>query len=369
MTNPSTVLSALTAGMVVLGYATVANAQCDGRGSTWGPGIGPPPAGCGGGAPPGGGGGGASITVDGVSTASIRGSIGTAKDGNQIYGPFDAGFRANQLCNGHATMVGGMDTGLAVAIAQHECNDNTVGLFDNCGGHAQPYHYHEGMTCLYNTAASGHSTSVGDLSNGQKLYGKWEDTNVLPELDACNGHFGYTPDSPNAMVYHYHITEEAPFTVGCFGPATDTQGNEALVTVEQCRAVYGTCDGATTDFTTVSSYHGGSIKYDLDCPCFDANEQNQGTIAPITYGSGTVTTKATVPPAPPATDAPTAAPTDAPTQPPTQPPTADTCPANLASAQSEIEALKAQLVTLKAQVEAAKMCGRRGRRMPAPLFP
>ena len=41
-----------------------------------------------------------------------------------------------------------------------------------------------------------------------------------PVLDSCNGHFGVTPDSNGQVVYHYHVTDGAPFTVGCFGPAS-----------------------------------------------------------------------------------------------------------------------------------------------------
>lgn len=41
----------------------------------------------------------------------------------------------------------------------------------------------------------------------QLLYGKWEDwvNATLPSLDACGGHYGATPDSNGAEVYHYHV--------------------------------------------------------------------------------------------------------------------------------------------------------------------
>ena len=52
--NPNQLLSIMIGGMVLLKQAS---AQCDGMGSTWGPGIGPPPAGCGGGGGNTGGGG------------------------------------------------------------------------------------------------------------------------------------------------------------------------------------------------------------------------------------------------------------------------------------------------------------------------
>jgi len=59
-----------------------------------------------------------SAVISTVTAASLRGTIGTATDNNLIFGPFDAGFSANQICNGHGAMVGGMDTALAAAIAR-----------------------------------------------------------------------------------------------------------------------------------------------------------------------------------------------------------------------------------------------------------
>ena len=64
------------------------------------------------------------------------------------------------------------------------------------------------------------------------MYGKWEDfeNGLLPELDACGAHFGYTPESPDVEVYHHHVQDSPPFTFGCYGPNDDN----TLVTVEQC---------------------------------------------------------------------------------------------------------------------------------------
>ena len=61
----------------------------------------------------------------------------------------------------------------------------------------------------------------------KKIYGKWEtyDTSVedgtYPQLDACGGHFGKTPDSNGERVYHYHVQDNPPFTIGCYGPDTN----------------------------------------------------------------------------------------------------------------------------------------------------
>lgn len=163
----------------------------------------------------------------------------------------------------------------------HFCGRTTTELFNDCGGHANPFHYHEYFTCLYNNAAaSGHSSRAGVIDNAaqgaQGLYGKWEATEVLPKLDACNGHFGVTPDSDGEVVYHYHVTGEAPFAVGCLGPTND----DRPVTLAQCRAAYTSCgDGDEAEFAWVDrDGNSGVVLYDPDCPCWDANESNVGNV-------------------------------------------------------------------------------------------
>ena len=147
-------------------------------------------------------------------------------------------------------------------------NGKYISLLDECGGHAG-YHFHERLKCLYPSTGS-HSTKVGEALDGTALYGKWEDADnkVLPQLDACGGHFGVTPDSNGISVYHYHVQDAAPFTFGCLGPNKDN----SLVTVQQCRDFYPACDGDTVELTTKD----GTVDYDLWCPCFDANGSNNG---------------------------------------------------------------------------------------------
>lgn len=96
----------------------------------------------------------------------------------------------------------------------------------------------------------------------RSLYGKYEATNTLPaDLDACNGHFGYTPDSPTTSVYHHHVTDTPPFSFGCYGPSATNE----LVTLAECRSYYTTCGDGVTTLTTTK----GSVSYDLYCPCYD----------------------------------------------------------------------------------------------------
>eukprot|EP00241_Pyramimonas_parkeae_P021176 CAMPEP_0114313302 /NCGR_PEP_ID=MMETSP0059-20121206/21031_1 /TAXON_ID=36894 /ORGANISM="Pyramimonas parkeae, Strain CCMP726" /LENGTH=123 /DNA_ID=CAMNT_0001438025 /DNA_START=498 /DNA_END=865 /DNA_ORIENTATION=+ len=105
--------------------------------------------------------------------------------------------------------------------------DIIKGLFlDECGGHAQPYHYHADLRCEY-TVGGGHSRATGVGLDGAIIYGKYESGTTLPtDLDLCNGHTGPVPAdaeyalaaSSGAGVYHYHMTDAFPHTIGCFGP-------------------------------------------------------------------------------------------------------------------------------------------------------
>jgi hypothetical protein len=117
-------------------------------------------------------------------------------------------------------------------------------------------HFHERLSCLYDGDAPGHSTKVGEGLDGTSLYGKWEDraAYALPALDACGAHFGITPESNGASVYHHHVSDLPPFTFGCYGPATNAQGQPALVSLDACRALYtsprGCGDGDEISITT-----------------------------------------------------------------------------------------------------------------------
>jgi hypothetical protein len=58
---------------------------------------------------------------------------------------------------------------------------------------------------------------------------------VRPELDACNGHYGTVPANASVgvdagCVYHYHLTDDLPYTIGCYGP---------VASVAECKSLYG----------------------------------------------------------------------------------------------------------------------------------
>eukprot|EP00438_Fugacium_kawagutii_P033838 Skav235847 [mRNA] locus=scaffold1931:404324:405421:- [translate_table: standard] len=283
--------------------------DCSGEGVTWGKGIGPPPSGCG--APTGTSG---SATCTNPSCASppcaapLLGDVGcttvsgvetynhellsaghTIASNAHIYGPFEAGFTSQQQsiienwgCSDASVAYdteGGTDIGTAEGKVSHLCNielprivgSTYYGVVGPCGGHTNDYHFHRSFSCLY-SASGGHSTKVGVIA-GHNIYGKWEDYDNLrlPLLDACGAHIGATPESSDP-VYHYHVQDQAPFTVGCHGPSA----SGGLVSVATCRSLYSDCDDDGGSGTTIQ-LKTGSIAYDRFCPCFDATGSNMGT--------------------------------------------------------------------------------------------
>ncbi|CAJ1970017.1 unnamed protein product [Cylindrotheca closterium] len=79
-------------------------------------------------------------------------------------GFMEAGFTSTNpgmSCLGDTTLSGGLDTLLAEHIVKNFCSDDTISVLDACGGHAVPYHYHERMSCLYESDSdTGHSTPI-----------------------------------------------------------------------------------------------------------------------------------------------------------------------------------------------------------------
>jgi hypothetical protein len=134
-------------------------------------------------------------------------------DANNIYGPLEAGFTRNQIpCLGDNSIPGGVDTLVAELMIEHICGTEFT-IMDFCGGHANPYHYHERMNCLYNATASGHSSRVGTALDGRGLYGPNVDGGTpAKDLDVCGGRFGVTPDSNGQVVYYYMIKVFTPQT-------------------------------------------------------------------------------------------------------------------------------------------------------------
>jgi len=147
------------------------------------------------------------------------------------------------------------------------CTSPPAGIAGYCTANNPSFHFHQNFTQLYSPSAAGHSTKIGITKPASSamatssIYGKYEATGVLPTLDACNAHWGYTPDSPSTLVYHHHVTDAAPFVVGCYGPPA----SGGLTTLTECRSYYAGCDDVTVSLTTAA----GTFRYDTWCPCYD----------------------------------------------------------------------------------------------------
>lgn len=95
---------------------------------------------------------------------------------------------------------------------------------DSCHGHPQSggyYHYHGWSDCLEDeTAHDDHSEIVGYAFDGFGIYGlNGEDGVELSsqDLDECHGHTHLINwDGDEKEMYHYHMTQDFPYSVGCF---------------------------------------------------------------------------------------------------------------------------------------------------------
>ncbi|SMF00227.1 YHYH protein [Tistlia consotensis] len=106
-------------------------------------------------------------------------------------------------------------------------------ILDACGGHPErdgTYHYHDLSPCMGDGHdAEGHSLLLGYALDGFGIYGP-KDVGGRPiadaDLDACHGHVGPVLwDGRIRRIYHYHMTEEYPYSLGCFrGTPVGLQG-------------------------------------------------------------------------------------------------------------------------------------------------
>lgn len=123
------------------------------------------------------------------------GAVGILLTGTVLFNGFDA--------NGHD------------AVA-HE-------LQDKCQGHPQQsgtYHYHSVTTCFDDTTLpNGHSTLVGYAIDGFGIYGRRGEGGAVlssTDLDPCHGHTHTIEwNGKTVEMYHYHGTQDFPYTVGC----------------------------------------------------------------------------------------------------------------------------------------------------------
>jgi hypothetical protein len=124
-------------------------------------------------------------------------------------------------------MVGFSTTNVAIFNALDARGDDAPAheIQDKCGGHPQQtgqYHYHNLSPCLEDarSQSGGHSDLVAYAADGFGLFGKYgangkQVTNA--DLDGCHGHSHTIEwDGTAQNIYHYHMTEAYPYTVGCF---------------------------------------------------------------------------------------------------------------------------------------------------------
>lgn len=107
---------------------------------------------------------------------------------------------------------------------------------DTCGGHAAPslhYHIHSGIGLTNNNGRKAcnftedtpdhHSALLGWLFDGYGLYGRYSDGGKLPtDLDSCGGH---THSIDGADIYHYHMPDAYPWTIGCYTGCPEVSNN------------------------------------------------------------------------------------------------------------------------------------------------
>jgi len=249
------------------------------------------------------------------AAASLRGAIGyTIRGGMSVYGPMDAGFSPTVgfgICSAPAASQGycpaGTDVEMCLALLQNNCGTSNAavgGFASMCGNHASPSHYHTLQNCDYDaTSSATHSTLLSVVMDGRGLYGKWEGAGLLPVLDACGGHYGPVPavslptnaneygdtsyPGSTGNVYHYHVSDEAPFFVGCYGPVS------SLI---QAKALYATCAAGAAAGTTAGKIYSactsrGYTSYQLDCPVYrhayaDGSVETYNQIAPTSTCPG-----------------------------------------------------------------------------------
>jgi hypothetical protein len=95
-------------------------------------------------------------------------------------------------------------------------------ILDGCYGHPDQsgtYHYHAFTPCIADNA-TGHSALMGYARDGFGIFGVHDvDGSVLTDaaLDVCHGHtHSITWDGNTVTMYHYHMTYEYPYTLGCY---------------------------------------------------------------------------------------------------------------------------------------------------------
>jgi hypothetical protein len=124
-------------------------------------------------------------------------------------------------------MIGFSLTGVAIFNALDAMGRDAPAyeIQDACSGHPEmggTYHYHDYSPCMADASgkAGKHSDLVGYALDGFGIYGPKADGGRRlknADLDACHGHaHEIVWDGQRKVMYHYHFTDEYPYSLGCF---------------------------------------------------------------------------------------------------------------------------------------------------------
>lgn len=101
---------------------------------------------------------------------------------------------------------------------------------DSCNGHPQhrgEYHYHGPSPCM--KSMTGNNTLIGYALDGFGIYSMYDENGrelTNSDLDECHGRVSRIMwDGKLVEMYHYVLTREYPYTVGCFRGTVDVANN------------------------------------------------------------------------------------------------------------------------------------------------
>ena len=120
-------------------------------------------------------------------------------------------------------MIGVTMSGVALFNALDAAGRDAVAheVQDRCNGHPErsgQYHYHGPTDCI--PGASANNTLIGYALDGFGIYSSYDENGkevTNADLDACHGRVSRIEwDGKSVTMYHYVLTREYPYSVGCF---------------------------------------------------------------------------------------------------------------------------------------------------------
>jgi hypothetical protein len=186
--------------------------------------------------------------------------------------------------------------------------------FDYCGGHGNPYHYHQAPTCLINQIGDrtdGSSPHVGWAADGFPIYGNKGPGGVLIKAcgadgadatycaDTCGGYYG--SDYNDDFLYRYFMmgpdgdmetnpssptpgSEYFPFVLYCLvgcGEVTATGTDRTPTIGKKMQACTDSSAAGTADGYTASATTGVTTAYDTEA-ALAADVATVAAAAPVT---------------------------------------------------------------------------------------